>query len=152
MCYRAYVLIYTPNEQLEQVKGKYHWLSAVTLKSYFSSDFFFISDNNFQGIVYTAGNYTDPPYVAAPFTIPDQRDSMLYLAFSEYFFQTFSFAYYTAGAFNITIAEEVSRTLRSGVRIAQVIQDGALTWQFSLHVSIELLIGLWNPETVDQKD
>lgn len=52
---------------------------------------------------------------------------MLYLAFSEYFFQTSSFAYYTAGAFNITIAEEVSKTQRNGVRVAQVIQDGALT-------------------------
>ncbi|NWQ94478.1 BPIFC protein, partial [Burhinus bistriatus] len=60
-----------------------------------------------QGIVYPAGNYTGSPYVAAPFTIPDQSDSMLYLAFSEHFFQTSSFAYYTAGAFNITIAEEV---------------------------------------------
>ncbi|KAF1636698.1 BPI fold-containing family C protein, partial [Eudyptes filholi] len=60
-----------------------------------------------QGIVYPAGNCSGPPYVAAPFTIPDQSDSMLYLAFSEYFFQTSSFAYYTAGAFNITIAEEV---------------------------------------------
>ncbi|KAF1516777.1 BPI fold-containing family C protein, partial [Eudyptes chrysocome] len=59
-----------------------------------------------QGIVYPAGNCSGPPYVAAPFTIPDQSDSMLYLAFSEYFFQTSSFAYYTAGAFNITIAEE----------------------------------------------
>ncbi|KAF1618902.1 BPI fold-containing family C protein, partial [Eudyptes chrysolophus] len=66
-----------------------------------------------QGIVYPAGNCSGPPYVAAPFTIPDQSDSMLYLAFSEYFFQTSSFAYYTAGAFNITIAEEVSRTQRN---------------------------------------
>ncbi|NWX44383.1 BPIFC protein, partial [Steatornis caripensis] len=64
-------------------------------------------DLDLKGIVYPAGNYTRPPYVAAPFTIPDQSDSMLYLAFSEYFFQTSSFAYYTAGAFNITIAEEV---------------------------------------------
>ncbi|XP_010154923.1 PREDICTED: BPI fold-containing family C protein-like [Eurypyga helias] len=63
-------------------------------------------DLDLKGIVYPAGNYTGPPYVAAPFTIPDRRDSMLYLAFSEYFFQTYSFAYYTAGAFNITIAEE----------------------------------------------
>ncbi|KFQ12463.1 BPI fold-containing family C protein, partial [Leptosomus discolor] len=65
-------------------------------------------DLDLKGIVYPAGNYTGPPYVAAPFTIPDQSDSMLYLAFSEYFFQTYSFAYYTAGAFNITIAEEVT--------------------------------------------
>ncbi|KFW03234.1 BPI fold-containing family C protein, partial [Fulmarus glacialis] len=64
-------------------------------------------DLDLKGIVYPAGNYSGPPYVAAPFTIPDQSDSMLYLAFSEYFFQTCSFAYYTAGAFNITIAEEV---------------------------------------------
>nr|XP_009498656.1 PREDICTED: BPI fold-containing family C protein-like [Phalacrocorax carbo] len=63
-------------------------------------------DLDLKGIVYPAGNYSSPPYVAPPFTIPDQRDSMLYLAFSEYFFQTSSFAYYTAGAFNITIAEE----------------------------------------------
>ncbi|NXV88754.1 BPIFC protein, partial [Calonectris borealis] len=71
-------------------------------------------DLDLKGIVYPAGNYSGPPYVAAPFTIPDQSDSMLYLAFSEYFFQTCSFAYYTAGAFNITIAEEVSRTQRNG--------------------------------------
>ncbi|NWU66249.1 BPIFC protein, partial [Pterocles burchelli] len=67
-------------------------------------------DLDLKGTVYTAGNYTDPPYVAAPFTMPDQSDSMLYLAFSEYFFQTSSFAYYIAGAFNITITEEVSRS------------------------------------------
>ncbi|KFQ75181.1 BPI fold-containing family C protein, partial [Phaethon lepturus] len=68
-------------------------------------------DLDLKGIVYPAGNYTGPPYMAAPFTIPDQSDSMLYLAFSEYFFQTSSFAYYTAGAFNITIAEEVINIL-----------------------------------------
>lgn len=45
---------------------------------------------------------------------------MLYLAFSEYFFQTSSFAYYTAGAFNMTIAEEVSRTQRNGVRVVHI--------------------------------
>ncbi|NXM77269.1 BPIFC protein, partial [Serilophus lunatus] len=63
-------------------------------------------DLDLKGMVVPAGNYTGSPYMAAPFTIPDQSDSMLYLAFSEYFFQTSSFAYYTAGAFNMTIAEE----------------------------------------------
>ncbi|OPJ80422.1 BPI fold-containing family C protein [Patagioenas fasciata monilis] len=66
-------------------------------------------DLDLKGTVYPAGDYTGPPYVAAPFAIPDQSDSMLYLAFSEYFFQTSSFAYYTAGAFNITITEEVAK-------------------------------------------
>ncbi|NWZ21611.1 BPIFC protein, partial [Asarcornis scutulata] len=64
-------------------------------------------DLDLKGIVHPAGNHTGPPYAAAPFTITEQTDSMLYLAFSEYFFQTSSFAYYTAGAFNKTIAEEV---------------------------------------------
>ncbi|NXD49715.1 BPIFC protein, partial [Corvus moneduloides] len=64
-------------------------------------------DLDLKGVAFPAGNYTDSPYVPASFTIPDQSDSMLYLAFSEYFFQTSSFAYYTTGAFNITIAEEV---------------------------------------------
>ncbi|XP_032037314.1 BPI fold-containing family C protein [Aythya fuligula] len=63
-------------------------------------------DLDLKGIVHPAGNYTGPPYAAAPFTITDQTDSMLYLTFSEYFFQTSSFAYYTAGAFNKIIAEE----------------------------------------------
>ncbi|NXO01648.1 BPIFC protein, partial [Rhinopomastus cyanomelas] len=63
-------------------------------------------DLDLKGIVYPTGNHTDPPYAAAPFAVPVQSDSMLYLAFSEYFFQTSSFAYYTAGAFDITIAEE----------------------------------------------
>ncbi|XP_064558577.1 BPI fold-containing family C protein [Zonotrichia leucophrys gambelii] len=63
-------------------------------------------DLDLKGVVFPAGNHTDSPYMAAPFTIPDQSDSMLYLAFSEYFFQSSSFAYYTAGAFNMTIAEE----------------------------------------------
>ncbi|KFO03740.1 BPI fold-containing family C protein, partial [Balearica regulorum gibbericeps] len=68
-------------------------------------------DLDLKGIVYPAGNHTGPPYVAAPFIIPDQSDSMLYLAFSEYFFQTSSFAYYTARAFDITIAEESGKLI-----------------------------------------
>ncbi|NWI03118.1 BPIFC protein, partial [Tichodroma muraria] len=63
-------------------------------------------DLDLKGVVFPAGNYTDSPYMAASFAIPDQSDSMLYLAFSEYFFQISSFAYYTAGALNKTIAEE----------------------------------------------
>ncbi|NXI42339.1 BPIFC protein, partial [Galbula dea] len=74
-------------------------------------------DLDLKGIVYPAGNYTGPCYVATPFTIPDQSNSMLYLAFSEYFFQTSSFAYYTAGAFNITIAEETCSYLNISTEI-----------------------------------
>ncbi|NWT00587.1 BPIFC protein, partial [Mionectes macconnelli] len=64
-------------------------------------------DLDLKGTVFPAGNYIGSPYVVAPFSVTDQSDSMLLLAFSEYYFQTSSFAYYTAGAFNMTIAEEV---------------------------------------------
>ncbi|XP_065597387.1 BPI fold-containing family C protein-like [Cyrtonyx montezumae] len=66
-------------------------------------------DMDLKGIVYPAGNHTGPSYVATPLTIPDQSDYMFYFAFSKYFFQTYIFSYYTAGAFNITIAEETCR-------------------------------------------
>lgn len=112
---------------------------------------FLIFANTFQGTVYPAGNDTGPPYVASPFAIPDQSDSMLYLAFSEYFFQTSSFAYYTAGAFNITITEEVSRTQSNRVTAAQVIQDGALACQLPVPGLTKLLIGLQSPERVHNK-
>ncbi|RLW00274.1 hypothetical protein DV515_00009163, partial [Chloebia gouldiae] len=72
-------------------------------------------DLDLKGIVFPAGNYSDSYYMAASFTIPDQSDSMLYLAFSEYFFQTSPFAYYITGAFNMTIAEEMSGTQRIGI-------------------------------------
>lgn len=112
---------------------------------------FLIFANTFQGTVYPAGNYTGPPYVASPFAIPDQSDSMLYLAFSEYFFQTSSFAYYTAGAFNITITEEVSRTQSNEVTAAQVIQDEALACQLPVPGLAKLLIRLQSPERVHNK-
>ncbi|KAM9390358.1 BPI fold-containing family C protein [Phaethornis superciliosus] len=89
--------VLTPIDDLAEIDYSLNSLPAV-VRPFINLDL--------KGTVYPTGNYTGPPYVAAPFTIPDQRDSMLYLAFSEYFFQTSSFAYYTAGAFNVTIAEE----------------------------------------------
>ncbi|NXW44408.1 BPIFC protein, partial [Nyctiprogne leucopyga] len=59
-----------------------------------------------KGTVYPVGNHTDPPFVPAPFDLPDQGDSMLYLGVSSYFLKSASLAYYRAGAFNITISEE----------------------------------------------
>ncbi|XP_067415095.1 BPI fold-containing family C protein [Emydura macquarii macquarii] len=65
-------------------------------------------DLDLKGAIYPVGNWTDPSFVPAPFTFPDKSDSMLYLGISEYFFKYASLAYYTAGAFNITIVEELS--------------------------------------------
>ncbi|XP_065488552.1 bactericidal permeability-increasing protein-like [Caloenas nicobarica] len=63
-----------------------------------------------KGAVYPVGNHTDPPFVPAPFALPNQGDSMLYLGVSSYFLKCASLAYYRAGAFNITISKELATT------------------------------------------
>ncbi|KAH1187301.1 hypothetical protein KIL84_020050 [Mauremys mutica] len=65
-------------------------------------------DLDLKGAIYPVGNWTDLAFVPAPFILPDKSDSMLYFGISEYFFKSASLAYYTAGAFNITIIEELS--------------------------------------------
>lgn len=67
-----------------------------------------LDNDSLQGTVYPVGNHTDPPFVPAPFALPNQGDSMLYLGVSSYFLKSASLAYYRAGAFNITISKEVS--------------------------------------------
>ncbi|XP_067151965.1 BPI fold-containing family C protein-like [Apteryx mantelli] len=61
-----------------------------------------------KGTVYPVGNHTDPPFVPAPFALPNQGDSMLYLGVSNYFLKSASLAYYRAGVFNITISQELA--------------------------------------------
>ncbi|XP_064895553.1 bactericidal permeability-increasing protein-like isoform X4 [Columba livia] len=63
-----------------------------------------------KGTVYPVGNHTDPPFAPAPFALPNQDDSMLYLGVSSYFLKSASLAYYRAGAFNITISKELATT------------------------------------------
>ncbi|KAM4672087.1 BPI fold-containing family C protein [Amazona ochrocephala] len=63
-----------------------------------------------KGTVYPVGNRTDPPFVPAPFALPNKDDSMLYLGVSSYFLKSASLAYYKAGAFNITMSKELATT------------------------------------------
>ncbi|KFU95752.1 BPI fold-containing family C protein, partial [Chaetura pelagica] len=63
-----------------------------------------------KGTVYPVGNHTDPPFVPAPFALPNQYDSMIYLGVSSYFLKSASLAYYRAGAFNIIISKELGTT------------------------------------------
>ncbi|KAJ7330166.1 hypothetical protein JRQ81_016340 [Phrynocephalus forsythii] len=62
----------------------------------------------FKGTIYPAANETEPPFKPNPFMLPDGVDSMLYIGVSEYFFQTASLAYYTSGAFDASVAEQLS--------------------------------------------
>lgn len=63
-----------------------------------------------QGVFYPLENLADPPFPPVPFVLPERSDSMLYIGISEYFFKSASFAYFTAGAFNVTLStKEVRR-------------------------------------------
>ncbi|XP_057598294.1 BPI fold-containing family C protein isoform X3 [Hippopotamus amphibius kiboko] len=67
---------------------------------------------NLKGIFYPLENLTDPAFSSVPFVLPERRDSMLYVGISEYFFKSASYAYFTAGAFNVTLTtKEISNHL-----------------------------------------
>ncbi|KAM9293406.1 BPI fold-containing family C protein-like [Morus bassanus] len=70
-----------------------------------------------KGTVYPVGNHTDPPFAPAPFALPNQGDSMLYLGVSSYFLKSASLAYYRAGAFNITISEELAAAFNLNIAL-----------------------------------
>ncbi|KAM9228863.1 BPI fold-containing family C protein [Dugong dugon] len=66
-------------------------------------------DLNLKGTFYPLENLADPPFSPVPFTLPEHSDSMLYVGISDYFFKSASFAYFTAGAFNVTFStKEIS--------------------------------------------
>ncbi|KAF6338912.1 BPI fold containing family C [Rhinolophus ferrumequinum] len=69
-------------------------------------------DLDLKGTFYPLENLTDPPFSPAPFVLPERSDSMLYVGISEYFFKSASFAYFTSGAFNVTLStKEISSHL-----------------------------------------
>ncbi|XP_011893390.1 PREDICTED: BPI fold-containing family C protein isoform X2 [Cercocebus atys] len=61
-------------------------------------------DLNLKGVFYPLENLTDPPFSPVPFVLPERSNSMLYIGIAEYFFKSASFAYFTAGAFNVTLS------------------------------------------------
>ncbi|XP_058529846.1 BPI fold-containing family C protein [Ochotona princeps] len=66
-------------------------------------------DLDFKGTFYPLKNAVDPPFSPVPFVLPEGSDSMLYIGVSEYFFKSASFAYFTAGAFDVTFStKEIS--------------------------------------------
>ncbi|XP_077806000.1 BPI fold-containing family C protein isoform X2 [Macaca mulatta] len=66
-------------------------------------------DLNLKGVFYPLENLADPPFSPVPFVLPERSNSMLYIGIAEYFFKSASFAYFTAGAFNVTLStKEIS--------------------------------------------
>lgn len=69
-----------------------------------------------QGAFYPVESLVDPPFLPAPFELPQRRDSMLYIGISEYFFKSASFAHYVSGALGAMLStKEVSKALRWGL-------------------------------------
>ncbi|KAK2121433.1 hypothetical protein P7K49_002819 [Saguinus oedipus] len=61
------------------------------------------------GVFYPLENLVDPYFSPVPFVLPERSNSMLYIGIAEYFFKSASFAYFTAGAFNVTLStKEIS--------------------------------------------
>ncbi|EPY77446.1 tRNA-splicing ligase RtcB-like protein [Camelus ferus] len=58
---------------------------------------------NLKGVFYPQENLADPPFPSVPFVLPEGSDSMLYIGISKYFFKSASYAYFTAGAFGVTL-------------------------------------------------
>ncbi|XP_010992482.3 BPI fold-containing family C protein [Camelus dromedarius] len=67
---------------------------------------------NLKGVFYPQENLADPPFPSVPFVLPERSDSMLYIGISKYFFKSASYAYFTAGAFGVTLTtKEISNHL-----------------------------------------
>ncbi|XP_061438690.1 BPI fold-containing family C protein [Rhineura floridana] len=65
-----------------------------------------------KGTVYPVGNDTEPPFKPKPFIIPEKNNSMIHIGISEYFLQSASLVYYASGAFDVSIAKELSSYFR----------------------------------------
>ncbi|POI30320.1 hypothetical protein CIB84_005930, partial [Bambusicola thoracicus] len=92
-----------------------------------------------KGTVYPVGNHTDPPFVPAPFGLPNKIDSMLYLGVSNYFLKSATLAYYRAGVFNITISKDLATAFNLTTAILQdFVPEIALHCQTACPVLLKL--------------
>ncbi|XP_027248287.1 BPI fold-containing family C protein [Cricetulus griseus] len=66
-------------------------------------------DLNLKGAFYPLESLVDPPFLPAPFELPRNKDSMLCIGVSEYFFKSASFAHYVSGALGVMLStKEIS--------------------------------------------
>uniref|UniRef100_A0A8C9BIH3 Bactericidal permeability-increasing protein n=1 Tax=Phocoena sinus TaxID=42100 RepID=A0A8C9BIH3_PHOSS len=93
-------------------------------------------DLNLKGVFYPLENLTDPPFSSVPFVLPEHSDSMIYIGISEYFFKSASYAYFTAGAFNVTLTTE--KIFNHLIRNSQGLGN-MLSWVASTNVALAIL-------------
>nr|XP_030712003.1 BPI fold-containing family C protein isoform X3 [Globicephala melas] len=93
-------------------------------------------DLNLKGVFYPLENLTDPPFSSVPFVLPEHNDSMIYIGISEYFFKSASYAYFTAGAFNVTLTTK--KIFNHLIRNSQGLGN-MLSWVASTNVALAIL-------------
>ncbi|NP_001279749.1 bactericidal permeability-increasing protein-like precursor [Callorhinchus milii] len=64
-------------------------------------------DLDFKGEFYNIGRHQEPPFTAGPLSFPEQTNHMMYLAVSEFFFNSAAFVYHRAGALQINITDSM---------------------------------------------
>ncbi|XP_069507073.1 bactericidal permeability-increasing protein-like [Ambystoma mexicanum] len=64
-------------------------------------------DLDFKGEFYNVGHHSEPPYTPAPFSILGQSDQMLYIGVSEFFANSAGFVYFTSGALQINLTDNM---------------------------------------------
>uniref|UniRef100_A0ABM5GEQ3 Bactericidal permeability-increasing protein n=1 Tax=Pogona vitticeps TaxID=103695 RepID=A0ABM5GEQ3_9SAUR len=104
-----------------------------------------------KGTIYPAADESEPPFKPDPFILPEEVDSMLYIGVSEYFFQTASLAYYTSGAFDGSVAEQLSayfmlttETFASIIPMVAQLYGNSLPVMLNLTTTAAPLINLHN--------
>ncbi|XP_033018513.1 BPI fold-containing family C protein [Lacerta agilis] len=65
-----------------------------------------------KGTISPVGNDLETPFKPEPFNIPEENNTMLHIGISEYFLQSASLVYYASGAFDVSIAKELSSYFR----------------------------------------
>ncbi|XP_033283429.1 BPI fold-containing family C protein isoform X4 [Orcinus orca] len=93
-------------------------------------------DLNLKGVFYPLENLTDPPFSSVPFVLPEHNDSMIYIGISEYFFKSASYAYFTAGAFNVTLTTK--KIFNHLIHNSQGLGN-MLSWVASTNVALAIL-------------
>nr|XP_048274758.1 BPI fold-containing family C protein [Myodes glareolus] len=97
-------------------------------------------DLNLKGAFYPVESLVEPPFLPAPFELPQSRDSMLYIGISEYFFKSASFAHYVSGALGAMLStKEISNyfnqnTQGIGSLLSKIAEIYVLSQPFMLQI------------------
>ncbi|XP_025908046.1 BPI fold-containing family C protein-like [Nothoprocta perdicaria] len=105
-----------------------------------------------KGTVYAVGNHRDPPFMPAPFALPNQGDSMLYLGVSNYFLKSASLAYYKAGIFNLTISQELATAFNLTTALFKKFVPETALYYITAHPVLLKLMATSPPEVSLQTD